>query len=738
MRTTLRRLAVLATAALAATFPGIAAAPAASAATLPAPQPGAEVYLRPSSGAFTVVGGGFGHGIGMSQYGAQGAATKGLAYGKILAFYYPGTSLVAQAPATIRVGITVDNDGVVRVAARPGLAITIGSTTTTLPSTPSQWRVRATGTTASTCVVESYNGSTWSTYAAGRTPCPVTFSNPADQSVDLYLPSGTRRVYRGRIIAHHRGTTSLATVNSLPMQDYLRSVVPSEMPSSWRLDALKSQAVAARTYASRRAGGTSYYDTCDTTSCQVYRGRGTRNSDGTITSYEAASTNTAVDDTKGQVLTYPFSSGTGLATTMYSSSNGGEIAPGPAGHGYLKAKADPYDGAYATGRPHAWTASLPVASLESRYGIARVERVQILRRDGYGQWGGRVLSVRVEGVTSSGAYVYKDTTGNGIMAARSWPSYSDGLSSNYFTIRSSAAVTRIAGPDRYATAAEVSRAFSSGVAVVYVANGQEFPDAVVGAARAGLNHAPLLLTQAASIPQATRDAMTRLRPGRVVVLGSTSVVSDAVARALQGMTTTGNLQRVGGTDRYDTAARLAGYYPTGAKVAYVATGENFPDALAGAALAGRDQAPLLLTAKWSLPTTTASALARLRPARIVVFGSTGAVSQTVASQLARYATTGSVTRLQGSDLYATAAAIAQQFPSATTVYLASGQTYPDALAGAALAGGTGAPLLLTRADQLPDATRAQLARLRPRNVRVLGGAGVVSDTVLAQVRAATS
>jgi putative cell wall-binding protein len=326
------------------------------------------------------------------------------------------------------------------------------------------------------------------------------------------------------------------------------------------------------------------------------------------------------------------------------------------------------------------------------------------------------------------------------MGARPWPANSDGLSSNYFTINqetpSPGTVTRIAGSDRYATAAEASRAFAPGVEVVYVATGREFPDALAGAARAAANGAPLLLTQPTSVPQATRDAMARLRPGRVVVLGSAGAVSNSVAETLKSMTTTGNLQRVGGSDRYETAAMLARYYPSGGKVAYVATGVDFPDALAGAALAGRDKAPVLLTKPTSLPASTASALSTLRPDRVVVLGSTGAVSAGVASQLARYTRTGSVTRLAGSDRYGTAAAVAQQFGTATSVYVPSGENFPDALAAAAVAGAAGVPVLLTRGDRLPDAIRDQLTRLKPQAAYVVGGPTVVSNTVLDKVRAA--
>ncbi len=703
-----------------------------TATALPAPQAGAEVYLRPASGSFAVVGGGFGHGIGMSQYGANGAGAAGLSGSQILSFYYPGTVLQGGAPASIRIGITLDNDGVTRVGARPGLAMTTGGTTEALPAAPAQWRVSASGTTADSCGVESFDGSVWTAYRPDATPCPVVFAG-TEGSVDLFLPSGVRAVYRGSISAVHHGTTSLATVNTLPMESYLRSVVPSEMPSSFHPEALKAQAVAARTYAARGSNGTAYYDACDTTSCQVYRGQGMRNADGSVTSYERTSTDTAVAATAGQVLTYVFSDGVSrLATTMYSSSNGGYEAPGSAGHGYLAPHADPYDGVSGNSR-HLWSATLPVAALEARYGIARVERVQITGRDGYGLWGGRVISALVEGFAADGTYAYATASGNGLMAGHSWPSFSDGLSSNYFTIAPT--VSRLAGPDRYATAAAVAGGYAAGVPVVYVASGLDFPDALAGAARAAYNGGPLLLTDPTSLPDATRAAMVSLAPGRVVVLGGEAAVSAGVAETLRQLTTSGGLQRVSGPDRYATAAALASYYPVGG-VAYVASGENFPDSLAGAALAGRDRAPLLLTTATALPQSTADALARLAPSRIVVLGGTGVVSAGVAQSLGSYATTGVVQRLAGADRYATAAAVAEQFPSASTAYLASGENFPDGLAGAARAGRDGVPLLLTPPGWLADATRIELTRLHPATLWVLGGSGAVSDATVGAAQVA--
>ncbi|MDV3222924.1 cell wall-binding repeat-containing protein, partial [Intrasporangium sp.] len=712
-----------------------AAAPQVAAA-LPAPQPGAEVYPRPSDGSYDITGGGFGHGIGMSQYGAHGAALEGLTYGQILDFYYPGTQRVQEALASLRVGITVDNDGVLTVPARSGLTVRIGSTSTTLPTTPTQWRVRATGATTNTCSLDSWNGSSWSVYRSGAI-CPVRFSTSVG-TVDVLLP-GERRVYRGSVLAIWRSSSTVGTANDVTMQSYLRSVVPAEMPSSWATAALRAQSVAARTYASRRTGSTSWYDTCDTVACQVYKGLGRRNADGTVTYYETANTDAAVTATDKVVLSFRFSDGvTRLATTMFSSSNGGYAAPASPDHPYLRAHSDPYDDVSINQR-HDWTGQLPVSALESYFGIHEVQRVQILSRDGYGSWGGRVLTVRVEGVTSGGSYTYVDRTGNDLRSARPWPTYSTGLSSNYFTIAPTVTVTRLAGPDRYATAAAVAAArYAPGVDVVYVASGLLFPDALAGAARAAFNRGPLLLTRPTSLPTATRDAMVRLQPGRVVVLGGVNSVAEPVAEALASLTTSGTMERVAGSDRYATAARLADYYASGPAVAYVASGETFPDALSGAAIAGRDRVPLLLTRASSLPTATADALRRLAPSRIVVLGGPAAVSDPVVDQLRPLATTGTVTRLAGADRYATTARVAAEYAAAATVYVASGETFPDALSGAAAAGRDGVPLLLTRSASLPTATRDTLSRLNPTRAFLLGGPSAITESVRVAISYAMS
>lgn len=174
---------------------------------------------------------------------------------------------------------------------------------------------------------------------------------------------------------------------------------------------------------------------------------------------------------------------------------------------------------------------------------------------------------------------------------------------------------------------------------------------------------------------------------------------------------------------------------------YVTTGVNFPDALAASALpfgnpVGRvssadESAAVLLTRPTSLPEATRAELERVGPDRIVVVGGPGAVSEEVLQELEDY---GPVERVAGDDRYHTAVLLAEAFTSADMVVLASGQDWPDALAGAAWAKREAAPLLLVRQDGVPGVTWSKLEQLLPSTMNVLGGPNAVSDEVLDLLR----
>ncbi|WP_152230218.1 cell wall-binding repeat-containing protein [Georgenia ruanii] len=291
------------------------------------------------------------------------------------------------------------------------------------------------------------------------------------------------------------------------------------------------------------------------------------------------------------------------------------------------------------------------------------------------------------------------------------------------------AVARAGGRDRYETSAAVSAAtFDPGVAVAYVATGAQFPDALSGASAAAHDDGPVLLVRPTAIPPAIGAELGRLRPRAIVVLGGEGAVAPAVYSAL-GAYTDGAVTRLGGADRYATAAAIsAATFAAGAPVAYLATGASYPDALAGGAAAG-GTGPVLLTAKATIPPAVAAELARLRPRRIVVLGGEGTVAPAVVTALRAY-TDGAVTRLGGADRYATAAAVsAATFAGGAAVaYLATGTDFPDALSGAAAAGGAG-PVLLVGRDGNVGPALAELGRLRPGRIVALGGEASVGRPV---------
>jgi len=201
-----------------------------------------------------------------------------------------------------------------------------------------------------------------------------------------------------------------------------------------------------------------------------------------------------------------------------------------------------------------------------------------------------------------------------------------------------------------------------------------------------------------------------------------------------GPTTGPEMQRLSGGDRYATAAAVsAASFVPGVAVAYVATGANFPDALAAGAAAAERGGPVLLVTGSNVPASTAAELARLRPGTIKVVGGPSVVSDGVLDTLRGYATSGVAQRLAGANRYATAAAVsADTFaPNGAVAYVATGANFPDALAGVPAAGLAGAPILLTAPDGIPGDTAAELSRLRPGRIVVLGGPGVVSDGVAA-------
>ncbi|MCS5719344.1 cell wall-binding repeat-containing protein [Herbiconiux sp. CPCC 205763] len=302
-------------------------------------------------------------------------------------------------------------------------------------------------------------------------------------------------------------------------------------------------------------------------------------------------------------------------------------------------------------------------------------------------------------------------------------------------IQSTAAVVRIGGADRFAVSAATSAGtFAPGVPTVYVASGENFPDALSASAAAGVKKSPVLLVTKDSIPAVVAAELRRLRPGNIVIMGGTNTISDALSAALSGFAPA---TRVGGADRYAVSAALSTReFGVGVPVAYVASGQNFPDALSGSAAAGHLNGPVLLVTKDGVPGTVATELERLKPRKIVVLGGPNSVSDATLTEVVAHTPPGTpAARLSGADRYAVSAAVsADTYPTvASTVYVASGAVFPDALSGSAAAIVNNAPVLLVTKDGISDAVAAELERLNPRRIVVLGGPNTVSDAVVFQL-----
>ncbi|MFO0702319.1 MAG: cell wall-binding repeat-containing protein [Candidatus Andersenbacteria bacterium] len=297
-------------------------------------------------------------------------------------------------------------------------------------------------------------------------------------------------------------------------------------------------------------------------------------------------------------------------------------------------------------------------------------------------------------------------------------------------------LVRLAGNDRYATAAVISRdsfPVDDGAQCVVLATGTNWPDALGGAVLARACNGPLLLTTPNDLLGTTADEIARVLPpgGMVHLLGGTAALSTEVENDLHGLGFATN--RLAGSDRVTTASVVADFMSNGPSTVVIGTKDNFPDVLSIGGPAAENLYPVLLTARGTLSTATRNFLRGSHGAsvkNIYVAGGTSAVSTTVTDQLTAlgYA----VTRLAGTDRYATSAAIATNFyPTPTQVTLATGTNFADGLTGAANAAGLKAPILLVTAGTLPTSPWSYLEQhaLTLVGGRVYGGFAAVSRAV---------
>ena len=303
---------------------------------------------------FVVRGAGFGHGIGLSQYGAYGYAKHGRNYKQVLGHYYSHTRLGRASGRPVRVLLKIG----------PSISFRGASRVSNVKLKPRvTYRVKPRGDG-----LGFFKGRRLVARANG--PVRVSRRGRAIRLIGHAINGERSGLYRGSI--EFRRSRGVTAVNVLRLDDYVQGVVPGEMPSSWHPEALKAQAVTARTYALATIKPGKAFDLYPDTRSQMYRG----------VNGEAGSTNAAVRATTGQVVTYRGR----IAITYYFSTSGGETEniensfldadPKP----WLKAVRDPYDGISPR---HRWRFRFSARRLRAKlhgYVKGRFRKIVVIRR----------------------------------------------------------------------------------------------------------------------------------------------------------------------------------------------------------------------------------------------------------------------------------------------------------------------------------------------------------------------
>ncbi|MDN7244715.1 cell wall-binding repeat-containing protein [Planococcus shenhongbingii] len=281
---------------------------------------------------------------------------------------------------------------------------------------------------------------------------------------------------------------------------------------------------------------------------------------------------------------------------------------------------------------------------------------------------------------------------------------------------------RLSGKDRYETAIAVSQEGWDTAETVVIAQGGHFADALTATPLAYKEEAPILLTRAAKLDERVKAEIARLGATNAIILGGTGAISPAVETELKAAGV--ESVRLGGKDRYETAAKVAEELGNAGQTAVVVNGTNFPDALSASSFAAVDEHPILLTRPDRIPAATAAALEGIE--ETIIVGGTGSVSEKVQGELP-----GAI-RISGVDRYATSVAVAEEyFPEAKVGFAANGAGFADALAGSNLAANHEAPMLLVRQNSASKAVDDLAANYE--TIYTTGGTGAVSPAVIKEL-----
>ena len=675
--------------------------------------PSAPTAAAAIPASFVVSGSGWGHGVGLSQYGAKGQAEAGRSAAQILSHYYTGTTVAALT----------DNMSI-RVQVHRAVTLTANTTggRMRLHTGASDARLVPAGVPVSLAVVSGKVQATYGTATLVGATVYVEWDRTRYYNLAgpaaLTTVTGSGGVYRHGRLEMGVLNGQVNAVNVLRLHDeYLYGI--AEMPSSWAPAAVDAQAIIARGYA---LANLSLKSACncnvyDSVSSQHFTGWSKENETVGATNWgtrwKAAVTRTSVGASQGKVVLYQGA----LATTYYYSSSGGRTQNSEEvwvqAIPYLRSVTDPWSTNPTINPTYAaWTRSVTQAAMAGAFGLTDVASIDLRLRTA----GGGVKSAVATSSTGATATLTGEVLRTRLALPSTW-------------LRRPA--VRVAGADRWSTSVAVARLASPAGRTVVIVSGRDanLVDGLVAGPLARSLGGPVLLV-GATIPAVVRTELTRRAADHAIIVGGTGAVSASVASDLTSLGLA--VERVSGGDRYATAAAVAIRVGAPSKAAIVASGQpgSLADALSASGPASALGRPIVLVGRDWLPPSTAAALRTLGVTVTTCIGGEGVLSETVRAALP------TCSRAGGSDRWGTSVAIADAFSGlvpAKEVTVTGGRNanLVDALG----AGSMGQLVLLVPPTTPPASVLAWLQRTPTiTKLEVVGGTGAVPNIAVQGMR----
>lgn len=283
---------------------------------------------------------------------------------------------------------------------------------------------------------------------------------------------------------------------------------------------------------------------------------------------------------------------------------------------------------------------------------------------------------------------------------------------------------RISGPGRVETSIEISKFENTKSKTVILADARNYPDALAASNLTNGRYSVILVQN--QLTQAIINEITRLEAQDLIILGGTNSISEDIEKDLANIAGVKNISRIAGETRYDTCQKI--FSQAKKKSLVLASGEIFPDALATSSIL--DQAGLLLTKSRQLPSEAQAAIKDLNHDNFLIVGGENSVQESLATSISNQYQYASHTRISGNNRYETSAKIGERLVS-STVILASGENFPDALAASTLAQKIDSPILLVSKDKIDQSIIDYFKKHNIKKALVVGGQLSISDKTLA-------